>query len=86
MWTYLNDFSGVTMYEMYAPMLLLAKRTFEDGQCSSSHFKKRMENVRDILSESVKILSLQDPASTEGIVCAVEALDKIQRWMSMATM
>jgi hypothetical protein len=45
-----------------------------------------MENVRDILSESVKILSLQDPASTEGIVCAVEALDKIQRWMSMATM
>lgn len=73
---------GVTMYEMYAPMLLLAKRMFDDGHCSSSHFKKQLEDVRNILTESIKILSLQDPASTEGVVCAVEALEKIQRWLS----
>ncbi len=71
------------MYEMYAPMLLLAKRSFEAGQCRSlSHFKKQIETVRDILSESIKILSLQDPASTEGVVNAVAAMEQIQRWIS----
>ena len=70
------------MYEMYAPMLLLAKRTFQAGQCSPSDFKKQVETVRDVLSESINILSLQDPASTQGVVCAVEALEQIQGWIS----
>jgi hypothetical protein len=75
--------TGVTMYEMYAPLLLLAQRSFEESQCKIlSHFKKQIEIVRDILSESIEILSLQDPASTGGIVSAVEAMEQIQRWIS----
>ncbi|XP_046657352.1 SET domain-containing protein SmydA-8-like [Daphnia pulicaria] len=79
----LTRIRGVTMYEMYAPLLLLAQRSFEESQCKIlSHFKKQIEIVRDILSESIEILSLQDPASTGGIVSAVEAMEQIQRWIS----
>jgi hypothetical protein len=73
----------VTLYEMHAPMLLLARRAFEAGQISSAECQEKIEAVRVILSESAKILSLEDPASTEGAMgtAAVQSLGQIQRWM-----
>ncbi len=75
---------GVTLYEMHAPMLLMARRTFEASQISSAEFKEKIESVRSILSEATRILSLEDPASTEGAMgsATVQALDQIQRWIS----
>lgn len=69
---------------MHAPMLLMARRTFEAGQCTSAEFKEKIEAVRSILAEATRILSLEDPASTEGAMgtAAVQALDQIQRWIS----
>jgi hypothetical protein len=64
-------------------MLLMARRTFEASQISSAEFKEKIESVRSILSEATRILSLEDPASTEGAMgsAAVQALDQIQRWI-----
>ncbi|XP_057378366.1 SET domain-containing protein SmydA-8-like [Daphnia carinata] len=80
----LTRIRGVTLYEMHAPMLLMARRTFEAGQCTSAEFKEKIEAVRSILSEATRILSLEDPASTEGAMgtAAVQALEQIQRWIS----
>ncbi|XP_046657363.1 SET domain-containing protein SmydA-8-like [Daphnia pulicaria] len=79
----LTRIRGVTLYEMHAPMLLLARRAFEAGQISSAECQEKIEAVRVILSESAKILSLEDPASTEGAMgtAAVQSLGQIQRWM-----
>ena len=75
---------GVTLYEMHAPMLVLARRTFEANKCTSSEFKEKIESVRLILAEATRILSLEDPASPEGAMgtAAVQALDQIQRWIT----
>ncbi|XP_046455422.1 uncharacterized protein LOC124202943, partial [Daphnia pulex] len=80
----LTRIRGVTLYEMHAPMLLMARRTFEASQISSAEFKEKIESVRSILSEATRILSLEDPASTEGAMgsATVQALDQIQRWIS----
>jgi hypothetical protein len=45
--------------------------------------REKIEAVRVILSESAKILSLEDPASTEGAMgtAAVQSLGQIQRWI-----
>lgn len=65
-------------------MLLLARRAFEAGQSTSSELKEKIEGVRVILAEATRILSLEDPASSEGAMAtaAVQALDQIQRWIS----
>ena len=85
---YLNNYrlnikSGVTLYEMHAPVLLLARRHYEAGKCSTDELKDRVDHVRRMLSEATRILSLEDPASREGIMgaAAVQALDQIQRWI-----
>ncbi|XP_046654958.1 uncharacterized protein LOC124348729 [Daphnia pulicaria] len=80
----LTRIRGVTLYEMHALMLLMARRTFEASQISSAEFKEKIESVRSILSAATRILSLEDPASTEGAMgsATVQALDQIQRWIS----
>lgn len=82
--TFSSNIPGVTLYELHAPMLLLARRTFENDQCTASEFKAKIEQVRTILAEATKILSLEDPAAPEGAMgtAAVQALDQIQRWIS----
>ena len=76
----LTRIRGVTLYEMHAAMLLLARRTFETGLISWDECKVKIEAVRSILSQAAKILSLEDPASTEGAmgVAAVQCLGQIQ--------
>lgn len=72
---------GVTLYEMHAPMLLLARKLFDAGHCTSTEFKEKVESVRSILSEATRILTLEDPASSEGAMgmAAVQSLCQIQR-------
>ena len=68
---------------MHAPILLLARRQYETGQCSMEELKDRVDQVRRMLSEATQILSMEDPSSPEGIMgtAAVQALDQIQRWI-----
>ena len=74
---------GVTLYEMHAPILLLARRQYEAGQCSIDQLKEKVNQVRILLSEAVQILSLEDPTSREGIMgtAAAQVLDQMQRWI-----
>ena len=68
---------------MHAPILSLARRQYETGQCSMEELKDRVDQVRRMLSEATQILSMEDPSSPEGIMgtAAVQALDQIQRWI-----
>lgn len=75
---------GVTLYEMHAPILLLARKRFESGECTSQELKEKVEEVLSMLMEANRILSLEDPASSEGAMgsAAAQALDQIQRWIA----
>jgi hypothetical protein len=68
---------------MHAPVLLLARRQYEAGQCSKDQLKERVNKVRLFLSKATQILSLEDPISREGIIgaAAVQVLDQIQHWI-----
>jgi len=68
---------------MHAPILLLARRQYEAGQCSIDQLKEKVKQVSIILYEATQILSLEDPTSREGIMgtAAAQALDQIQRWI-----
>ncbi|KAK4012629.1 hypothetical protein OUZ56_024870 [Daphnia magna] len=79
----LTRIRGVTLYEMHAPMLLMARKIFEAGHCTPTELKEKIETVRSILSEATKILSLEDPSSSEGAMgmAAVQSLCQIQRWI-----
>ena len=69
---------------MHAPLLLLARRQFDDGRITSVELKEKVQQVRSILSEACKILSLETPASPEGAMgtASVQALEQIQSWIS----
>lgn len=64
-------------------MLLMARKIFEAGHCTPTELKEKIETVRSILSEATKILSLEDPSSSEGAMgmAAVQSLCQIQRWI-----
>ena len=73
------------MYEMHAPMLLLAERTFKAGHCTFTNFKKRVEAVRTILTEATEIFAqVENHTATEEAmsVAAHRALVQIQGWIA----
>lgn len=75
---------GVTLYEMHAALLLIARRQHDQGKITAGELKEHVQQVRALLSEACKILSLEDPASPEGAMgtAAVQALEQIQGWIA----
>lgn len=69
---------------MHAPMLLLARRHHDDGKITQAELKERVQEVRSVLSEAYKILSLEDPASPEGAMgtASHQALEQISSWIA----
>ena len=78
-----SDWKGVTLYEMHAPIIMLARNRYQNKEISQEEFKERMLQARDILEETYRILSLEPAQSAEGVMAQASqtALRQMQQWV-----
>lgn len=53
------------MYELHAPIMILAQLGLQSGQLSRQEFQRRIKEVVKLLQESARILKLEPPGSSE---------------------
>lgn len=60
--------TGMILYELHVPLMLFVRSRYEYNEITKEEYKKRMEEVENILEEAVNILILEDPTSAEGSI------------------
>ncbi|XP_064539705.1 SET domain-containing protein SmydA-8 isoform X2 [Drosophila montana] len=75
----LTRLRGLIMYELHAPIMVLAQLGMQTGQMSRQEFQKRIKEVVKLLKESAHILQLEPPGSSEHEMgrAAADALIKM---------
>ncbi|EDW66288.2 SET domain-containing protein SmydA-8 isoform X2 [Drosophila virilis] len=75
----LTRLRGVIMYELHAPIMVLAQLGMQTGQMSRQEFQKRINEVVKLLTESAHILQLEPAGSSEHEMgrAAADALIKM---------
>ncbi|GLV35058.1 SET and MYND domain containing arthropod-specific member 4 [Carabus blaptoides fortunei] len=73
---------GITLYELHAPIMILATRDFEARNITKDELRERLKEVVRCLHESSIILGYEPDNSVEGIMAhaAKDALNKIRDW------
>lgn len=66
------------MYELHAPVMIQATRSFETGDIKNNELKKRLREVIKLLKESEEILRMEPEGSNEYTMAAA-ARDALQR-------
>lgn len=76
---------GITLYELHAPLMVLAARGFEHKLISRSELKTNLKEIVRCLEEAFTILSFEPTSSSEGIMAeaAKDALIKINNWQKI---
>ncbi|XP_054268705.1 SET domain-containing protein SmydA-8 [Macrosteles quadrilineatus] len=69
----LNRFRGLILYELHVPLMLYNRNRYEYGEIKKEEFKKIMDEVVRILEEALRILSLEDPSTPEGMIAVAGA-------------
>ncbi|XP_012268035.2 SET domain-containing protein SmydA-8 isoform X2 [Athalia rosae] len=69
---------GMTLYELHAPLLFLAKNLFHAGVIDNAGLKSKMIEAAEILKEAANILTLEFPDTIEGQIGQV-ALQSLQQ-------
>ncbi|XP_034951071.1 SET domain-containing protein SmydA-8 [Chelonus insularis] len=57
---------GMTLYELHAPLLFIAKTQWNAGVIDDAALKSKMTEAASILREAASILSLEPPETSEG--------------------
>lgn len=57
---------GVTLYELHAPLMILARNQYNSDVIDKEEFKKKFRQAIDTLGKSVEILKNEVPSTTEG--------------------
>lgn len=75
----------MTLYELHAPVMMLATRGYESRIIKKVELKERLKEVVRCLEESARILGYEPDYSEEGIMAsaAKDALLRIQDWQRM---
>merc|ERR1719266_2668718 len=60
---------GMFLSEMYGILFFLAKRAYENGDIDQRIFLKKLEDAKDVLEESMEILSYAPTDTVEGVRC-----------------
>lgn len=63
---------GLMMYELHEPIILLAKFRYQKGDLSKAEYLGQLAKARELLSESIEILSWEDEN-----ICMVSTLTKV---------
>lgn len=76
------NISGVAMYELHAPIMILTTRRFEAKKISKKDLKSELKKVAIYLTESSNILRFEMDTTMEGVmgIAAKEALDRVKEW------
>ncbi|XP_011162713.2 SET domain-containing protein SmydA-8 [Solenopsis invicta] len=69
---------GMTLYELHAPLLFLAKGQWNAGVIDETGLKSKMIEAANILKEAVMILSLEPPDTSEGQIGLVAKESMVQ--------
>lgn len=62
---------ALLLYELHAPLLLLARSQYSNCLLSADQLKLKVEEVVKILEECVQILEWEDKQSTIGNLCEI---------------
>ncbi|XP_032597198.1 SET domain-containing protein SmydA-8 [Drosophila grimshawi] len=75
----LTRLRGLIMYELHAPIMVLAQLGMQSGQLTRQEFLKRIKEVAKLLKDSARILQLEPPGSSEHEMglAAADALTKM---------
>ncbi|XP_053995158.1 SET domain-containing protein SmydA-8 [Hylaeus volcanicus] len=75
---------GMTLYELHAPLLFIAKTQWNAGVIDEAALKSKMIEASEILKESAMILSLEPPDTPEGQIglVAKESLVQLEQSIS----
>ncbi|XP_016978673.1 SET domain-containing protein SmydA-8 isoform X2 [Drosophila rhopaloa] len=75
----LTRLRGLIMYELHAPVMVLAQSAIQSGQISRQEFQRRLKEVVKLLQVSRDILCLEPEGSTENAMglAAADALVKM---------
>ena len=79
------NLAGVTLYEMHAPIMMLATRQLDAKEITQQEFKERALQVRRLLEECKQILSMEPPNSSHGEMSRASqtALEQMQQWTNI---
>ncbi|CAL1674293.1 unnamed protein product [Lasius platythorax] len=69
---------GMTLYELHAPLLFLAKGQWNAGVIDEAGLKSKMTEAATILKEAVAILTLEPPETAEGQIGLVARESLVQ--------
>nr|XP_966477.1 PREDICTED: protein msta, isoform B [Tribolium castaneum] len=67
----LSKLRGITLYELHAPLISLARNEYKSGLITREDFRKKMQDAVGLLEKSVEILKLEPPNSVEGELAIV---------------
>lgn len=73
--------SGMTLYELHAPLLFIAKTQWNAGVIDEAALKSKMIEALNILKEAATILCLEPPDTPEGEIglVAKESLTELEQ-------
>jgi hypothetical protein len=69
---------GLMMYELHAPMVLHANSQHRNGQLTRSKYLQQLEKARDVLVDSLEILSWEDGNLCKTLKLAEVSLEKLE--------
>ncbi|XP_014482026.1 PREDICTED: protein msta, isoform B [Dinoponera quadriceps] len=69
---------GMTLYELHAPLLFLAKDMWNAGVIDEAGLKSKMTEAASILKEAATILTLESPETAEGQIGLVAKESLVQ--------
>ncbi|XP_055542478.1 SET domain-containing protein SmydA-8 [Wyeomyia smithii] len=69
---------AMVLYELHAPIVLLAKSNLSRGKLEVNEFKKKLELAIELLQECATILEWEDSCTSEGILARISKQAALQ--------
>jgi hypothetical protein len=70
---------GLMMFELHAPIVLLAKLRWQSGELSNLEYLKELERAKEFLDESVEILSWEDESFCKTLGSARTSMKVLEK-------
>lgn len=73
-------FSGMTLYELHAPKLFLARSLYRSGIINEEELRKKLDEALELLEQAAAILSLEPLNTSEGAIgqVAKQSLEQLR--------
>lgn len=72
---------GLMLYELHAPLVMLAKSRFEKGTLTKLEYLRQLESARNLLNECLEILTWEDENVFKPIKLAKVSLENLDNYV-----